>query len=134
MGQPSILKYKKYYQLLEETAEQVSYLQHHDGISGTSKYDVMDELEDRNRQLYEQLADQVLGEVFSIEFPLGTDAQYFRCFLGEDCVIPEGAFGDIYLKVLNSDGSSKREPIIVNLPPNEYYLPNCDYEINCFCV
>ena len=46
--------------------------------------------------------------MYSIEFPLGTDAEYFRCFLGEECAIPEGGFGDIYLKVLNSDGNSIR--------------------------
>lgn len=82
VGQPGILKYRRYYQLLEETAEQVSLLQHHDGISGTSKYDIMDELEHRNRVLFDQLAGEVMGEVYAIEFPLGTDAQYFRCFLG----------------------------------------------------
>lgn len=31
---------------MERMAEQVSYLQHHDGISGTSKYKVMDLLEE----------------------------------------------------------------------------------------
>lgn len=40
--QPTIQKNVDDYQLLEEMAEQVSYLQHHDGISGTSKYKVMD--------------------------------------------------------------------------------------------
>jgi hypothetical protein len=33
---------KEQYETLEQLAEQVSYLQHHDGISGTSKYKVMD--------------------------------------------------------------------------------------------
>ena len=36
------LKYE--YENLEKLAEQVTYLQHHDGISGTSKYTIMDEL------------------------------------------------------------------------------------------
>lgn len=47
-NEPNSDKNKKYYQLLEEVAEQVSYLQHHDGISGTSKYTVMDKLELQN--------------------------------------------------------------------------------------
>lgn len=37
--------HKESYKLLEELSETVSYLQHHDGISGTSKYDVMDKYE-----------------------------------------------------------------------------------------
>jgi hypothetical protein len=48
LAQPDTLRNKQYYQKLEELAEQVSYLQHHDGISGTSKYMVMDTLEERN--------------------------------------------------------------------------------------
>lgn len=41
-NQPDSERNKKYYKTLEKVAEQVSYLQHHDGISGTSKYTVMD--------------------------------------------------------------------------------------------
>lgn len=47
-NEPNTDRNKKYYQVLEEMAEQVSYLQHHDGISGTSKYTVMDKLEHQN--------------------------------------------------------------------------------------
>jgi hypothetical protein len=35
---------KDEYEILEQLAEQVAYLQHHDGVTGTSKYSVMDEL------------------------------------------------------------------------------------------
>ena len=41
-NQPTSDRNKDYYRQLETVAEQVSYLQHHDGISGTSKYTVMD--------------------------------------------------------------------------------------------
>ncbi len=42
-------------QLLKNTAKQVAYLQHHDGISGTSKYSVMDELETENQQFVNKI-------------------------------------------------------------------------------
>ena len=41
---PTSDRNKECYKLLQAFAEQVTYLQHHDGISGTSKYSVMDEL------------------------------------------------------------------------------------------
>jgi len=44
LDQPNVNKNAEDYQLMEMMAEQVSYLQHHDGISGTSKYRVMDSL------------------------------------------------------------------------------------------
>ena len=36
---------KQGYEILEQLAETVTYLQHHDGVSGTSKYNVMDKYE-----------------------------------------------------------------------------------------
>ena len=41
INSPSTQSHKDQYQALEELAETVTYLQHHDGISGTSKYNVM---------------------------------------------------------------------------------------------
>lgn len=45
-------------------AEQVSYLQHHDGISGTSKYTVMDKLELQNQELTSFVQDKILADIF----------------------------------------------------------------------
>lgn len=42
ISDPRSEDHKESYRLLEEFAETVSYLQHHDGVSGTSKYEVMD--------------------------------------------------------------------------------------------
>lgn len=56
------------YEVLEQLAEQVSYLQHHDGISGTSKYTIMDELESRNEHLIEKIKMTTLNRLFSEEF------------------------------------------------------------------
>jgi hypothetical protein len=49
---------------LEQLAEQVSYLQHHDGISGTSKYMVMDHLEEQNKELSSFVHSKILADVF----------------------------------------------------------------------
>lgn len=76
----------------------------------------------------------MLADIFEQEFPLGTAAPIFTCHLGKSCSIPANTPGDVYLKVLNSDGAIHRDPIVVDLPFNEYYLPDCDYELNCFCV
>ena len=37
------------------------------------------------------------------------------------------------MKILNSDGKPNRDPVIIDLPVNEFYEPNCEYELNCFC-
>lgn len=50
-------------------AEQVSYLQHHDGISGTSKYTVMDNLEFKNEDLSKAVKETIFKDVFIDEFP-----------------------------------------------------------------
>ena len=134
LAQPNILKHKQHYQKLEELAEQVSYLQHHDGISGTSKYKVMDKLEMLNEELYSYMNNEILRDIFDNEFPLGTNAPLFTCHLDSNCVIPPNSPGDVYLKVLNSDGNPQRDPIVVHLPHDEFYIPDCDYELNCFCL
>ena len=113
IDQPTIQKHVDYYQLLQEMAEQVSYLQHHDGISGTSKYKVMDSLEKINQNLVEQVASTVLSDAFANDFPLGTNNPVFSCHIGDNCRIPPKNGGDIYLKVINTDGSPSRDPIIV---------------------
>jgi len=59
---------KEEYEVLEQLAQQVSYLQHHDGISGTSKYTVMDELEMQNEQLIEKVKSTTLKRLFDEEF------------------------------------------------------------------
>lgn len=64
VNEPQSDKNKKYYQQLEEMAEQVSYLQHHDGISGTSKYTVMDKLEKINEDLYNKVSKGILKDIF----------------------------------------------------------------------
>lgn len=132
-NEPNSDRNKKYYQVLEEMAEQVSYLQHHDGISGTSKYTVMDKLELQNEQLYNNVSRTILKDAFADEFPIGTNAPIFECHIGQNCKIPEQNKGDIYLKVINTDGSPVRDPIIIEVPVGHTYLPDCDYELNCFC-
>jgi hypothetical protein len=134
LAQPLTLKNQRHYQKLEELAEQVSYLQHHDGISGTSKYMVMDTLEQTNRQLYKYTDGNILGDVFDLEFPLGTSNPIFTCHLGRKCAIPPDNTGDVYLKILNADGSAFRDPIVIDLPFNQFYKPDCEYELNCFCL
>ncbi len=59
----------------------MSYLQHHDGISGTSKYRVMDALELKNKELFKYVNDKILGDVFENEFPLGTNTPMFTCHI-----------------------------------------------------
>lgn len=65
LEQPQSDKNKKYYQQLEEMAEQVSYLQHHDGISGTSKYTVMDKLEKQNEEMTKKVTEGILKDAFA---------------------------------------------------------------------
>ncbi len=59
---------KEEYETLEKLAEQVAYLQHHDGISGTSKYTIMDELEMQNEQFIEKIKSTTLKRLFDEEF------------------------------------------------------------------
>jgi hypothetical protein len=63
-------------------------LQHHDGISGTSKYTVMDKLEIQNQGLYEKVNNGIVKDIFAEEYPIGTNAPIFDCHLGKACKIP----------------------------------------------
>lgn len=116
LSDPNGAKQKEYYDKLEKLAEQVSYLQHHDGISGTSKYTVMDTLEMQNKVLFEYVNDKILNDVFIDEFPEGTSSPIFHCLLDGPCVIPNQKEDTIYIKVLNSDGNIERDPLIIILP------------------
>jgi len=54
-----------------------------------------------------------LKDIFAEEYPIGTNAPLFDCHLGQICKIPETHSGDIYLKIINTDGSSLRDPVVV---------------------
>lgn len=56
-----------------------------------------------------------------------TNAPIFICSYGETCSIPADNLGDIYLKVLNSDGNPLRDPLVLNLPFNQFYQPDCEH-------
>ena len=134
LSNPQSPRSKAHYQKLEEFAQQVSYLQHHDGISGTSKYKVMDELEVKNDELVAYVHSEIVKDVFLEEFPQDKSATIFSCSLDSECAIPDSAESIVYLKVLNSDGALQRQPIVVKLPVGIYYSADCSYEINCFCL
>ncbi len=74
-----------------------------------------------------------MNQVFEVQFPINTNNPIFYCEMEADCSIPANIRGDIYLKIFNSAADRKGEPIKLNLPFNEYYKPNCAYEINCLC-
>jgi hypothetical protein len=94
----------------------------------------MDDLERINDKLIERVEKGILSDIFTNEFPMGTNNPIFTCNMGAPCKIPEKNSGDVFLKILNTDGNPVREPIVVQLPLNEYYIPDCPFEINCFCL
>ena len=112
----------------------MAYLQHHDGISGTSKYKVMDQLEVLDEKLTNELNEGILRDVFSDEFPLGTANPLFTCHLDRPCKVPPSLKGDVYLKIINTDGSPQRDPIVIEMPVGVFYVPDCPHEFNCFCI
>ena len=57
--------------------------------------------------------ERILEDVFDLEFPLGTNAPIFTCHMDANCQIPADTQGDIYLKVLNTDGHPSRDPIVI---------------------
>lgn len=83
------------------------------------------------------MKDTVVSEIFSKEFPKESDSPIptMECSMENECTVPPGVQGDIYLKVFNSAGASNHDPIIVNMGDNQYYEPDCDYyEVNCMCT
>lgn len=90
---------------LEELAEQVAYLQHHDGISGTSKYSVMDSLEFTNIRLLKAAHEEILLPVFNSELPIIDNQILFECNLDERCVIPR-VVETVIVRMLSSDSGS----------------------------
>lgn len=72
--------------------------------------------------------------MFENEFPINTINPIFECNLDNECTIPEGTTGDIYLKIFNSAGQISHEPIIIHLNAEDNFEPDCEYyEINCLC-
>ena len=124
----------KQYQQLEEFAEMVSFLQHHDGISGTSKYGVLDQYEELTLGQVQNISKGMMAEVFAEEFPehTGEPLPNAECSLDNECILPPGVKGDILLKVFNS-AAIPHHPIIVHVPEDLYFKPGCDYEVNCAC-
>jgi hypothetical protein len=35
--------------------------------------------------------------------------------------VPENHVGDVYLKIINTDGSPVRDPVIIEIPAGKYY-------------
>jgi hypothetical protein len=42
---------------------------------------VMDTLESKNQELFEYVNDKILRDIYEDEFPLGTSAPLFTCYL-----------------------------------------------------
>ena len=61
----------------------VAYLQHHDGISGTSKYSVLDKYEKKGDLMAKEIESLVLKPMFEAEFPLGSSSPVLTCGLSE---------------------------------------------------
>lgn len=55
----------------------------------------------------------ILKTVFEEEFPIGTNSPIFECHMGSSCKIPESTSGDVYLKIINTDGNPQRGPLII---------------------
>jgi hypothetical protein len=67
----------------------------------------------------------LVRDIFESEFPIGTSAPIFDCHLGRTCRVPEDHVGDLYLKIINTDGSPVRDPVIIEIPAGKYYKPDC---------
>lgn len=119
---------------MEKFAETVAYLQHHDGISGTSKYTVMDEYEVKAEKLFWKISTSILGPAFENNYPLYTNSPIMICGILDECVVPKSVQGNIFVKIFNSGVRLSTEPIIIHLPLDTFYKPNCKYEIVCMCV
>ena len=133
---PNSDEHKASYKLLEEFAETVSYLTHHDGISGTSKYSVRDKYGNLSDSQIAKIKKTIFNEMFENEFPINTDNPIFDCSLDRECTVPKNVSNnDIYLKVFKTGGTGEQttEPIVVHLQENQNYEPDCEYEINCMC-
>lgn len=57
----------------------MAYLQHHDGISGTSKYSVMDKYEHLAEEKLGEIKKSVEAELFEREFPEEINGNIFEC-------------------------------------------------------
>jgi len=41
--------------------------------------------------------------------------------MGATCKIPKDASGDVYLKIINTDGNPQRDPLVIELPIGQHY-------------
>lgn len=122
------------YEKIQRLEEQVSYLQHHDGITCTSKYTVLDEYEDNVKRLQVELTSTVVKEAFDAQFPdQAASQQLFECTLDQDCVLPSPSPDSFVLNIFNS-GGLRQGYVKVHLPADTYYSsPNAVTETVCFC-
>lgn len=48
--------------------------------------------------------------------------------------MPKNVSNDVYLKVFKTGGVRVGEPIVVHLEEDQFYEPDCQYEIVCLCT
>jgi hypothetical protein len=49
------------------------------------------------------------------------------CGVFEVCTVPNKTVGNILLKIFNSGTRLQGLPVMVLLPPDKFYVPNCDH-------
>ena len=110
----------KQYEQIQRLEEQVAYVQHHDGITCTSKYTVLDEYEDNVKRLQKEITESVVKDAFREQFPNQTNQTLFECTLDQDCVLPSPAPESFVINIFNSGGLSNNY-LKVHLPADTYY-------------
>ena len=123
----------KQYELIQRFEEQVSYLQHHDGITCTSKYVILDEYEDNVKRMQKELTESVVQDALREQFPDQNNQTLFECTLDQDCVLPTPAPESFVLNIFNS-GGLRDSYVKVHLPAETYYSsPKAQFETICLC-
>jgi hypothetical protein len=116
----------EYRSLLERADALVSVMQHHDGITATSKYHIEELFKGRMRKGEEELV-AAIKKLNSIS---SAACQLFSG--GNKCVLANVNGPRIHLRVLH-EGASKVERIELVLPSGQFYEAQADPEDNIFC-
>lgn len=69
LADPHSVKNIEIYEKIERLEEVIAYLQHHDGITCTSKYNVLDKYEDDVISMEKNLRDSLFTLAFKQQFP-----------------------------------------------------------------
>lgn len=104
----------EYRKLLEKADELVSVIQHHDGITATSKYHIEELFKRRMKQSEEELV-VAIKKINSLSSPV---CQLFNN--GNKCVLSNVDGPKLNLKVFH-EGASKVDRIELVLPAGKYY-------------